>query len=74
MARTYTMSPLFAVLRDQPQTKQVQTALNEAYFGDVFQVAVRSLARLTEPVGARPEHVQKLHRLIDELARLRRGE
>lgn len=74
MVRTYTTGPLFAVLRDQPQNKKTRAALNEAYFGDLFQVAVRSLARLTEPVGARPEHVQKLHQLIDELARLRRGE
>ena len=74
MARVYTLSPLFKILRDQPTNKTTHAALNEAYFGDVFQVAVRALARLTEPAGAKPEHVQKLHQMIDELARLRRGE
>ncbi len=68
------LNPLIRVLRDQPQTKRTRAALNEAYFGDLFQVAVRSLARLTEPAGAKPEAVKKLHQLIDELARLRRGE
>lgn len=73
MTRTYTLSPLFKILRDQPSNKKTQAALNEAQFGDVFQVAVRALARLTEPAGAKPEQVQKLHQMIDELARLRCG-
>ena len=74
MPRVYTLSPLFKILRDQPTTKKSRAALNEAYFGDVFQVAVRALARLTEPAGAKPDQIKKLHHLIDELARLRRGE
>ena len=74
MARVYTLSPLFKILRDQPANKTTRAALNEAHFGDVFQVAVRALARLTEPAGAKPEAVQKLHQMIDELARLRRGD
>lgn len=74
MPRTYTLNPLIRVLRDQPQTKRTRAALNEAYFGDLFQVAVRGLARLTEPAGAKVDRVQKLHQVIDELARLRRGE